>query len=63
MVPRGGAATLQVLLCPESVGTVDMRVAVGLRGGRTLSLRLAGMVNQPMLYLDEVSRNTKTRGV
>jgi len=54
VVPTGGAACLKVLLCPEAVGNIDIRVCVALREGKTISFRLAGMVEQPTLSIDQV---------
>ena len=54
VVPAGGTAPLNLLLCPEAVGGIDSRVGVALREGKTLSVRLAGMVEQPVLCVDQV---------
>ena len=54
VVPAGGTTPLNLLLCPEAVGGIDSQVGVALREGKSLSVRLAGMVEQPALSVDEV---------
>lgn len=55
VVPRSGSAILSVLLCPQTVGNIDIRVTVAVREGKTLGCRLAGMVEQPILTVDKVT--------
>ena len=54
-VPVGGTTPISLHLHPTAVDTFDSELAVKVREGRTLRLKLAGVVEKPIVGIDRVS--------
>ena len=53
-VPVGGASDLQLHLHPDSVAVFDTELEVLVRGGRSLTLKVVGAVEEPTVTIDKV---------
>ena len=55
-VPVGGATDLILHLHPQAVDKFDTQLAVQVREGRRLRLKLVGAVEEPIVGIDRVSQ-------
>ena len=55
VVPVGGTTELGIFLTPGAVMKFDTRLEVGIRGWKTIELRMGGTVEPPMVDIDVVS--------
>ena len=53
-IPVGGVAELTVLFQPNMVGPFDVKLNVLLKEGKSITLRIAGNVDQPVVSIDQV---------
>lgn len=53
-VPVGGTTELKLMFHPESVDKFDAKLSVHFWEGKTLTLKLAGAVEKPMVCIDKV---------
>ena len=57
-VPVGGASDLKLHLHPHSTSIFDTEVAVRIRGGRKLTLKIVGAAEEPTVTIDRVRTNS-----
>ena len=50
----GGASDLQLHLHPDNVAVFDTELEVVIRGGRSLTLKVVGAVEEPTVTIDKV---------
>ena len=53
-IPAGGSTPLAIQLCADIEGHFDSFLNIGLKEGKKLSLRVAGSVEPPQVYIDLV---------
>lgn len=53
-IPAGGSTPLTIQLCADIEGHFDSFLNIALKEGKKLSLRFAGTVEPPQVYIDLV---------